>query len=327
MEEKIKKALIIRLSSLGDVVIASSILEFLYRHEVEVHFAVYEEFADIFEGDPRISKLFRIKRTLKGKLAAIKEIRSEEYDLVVDLHKKFFPVILSLFARTKWRTSYRKNSFERYLAVCLKKKIEESPLHKRYVEVVKKYFEIKEVPLPELISLKKPDFELPPEYAVFVPGASKKTKRWPMEYFLELGKLIHERFKIPVVIIGKEKYAESYPEGFINLEHKTTLRELLYILKNARFVVSNDTGPAHMAAAVGTPLFVVFGPTIPEFGFRPAGKGYVKVFEKNLPCRPCSLHGSDQCPLGHLKCILDIKPEEIYNEIERFFSGSAYKDF
>lgn len=320
MEEKINRVLIIRLSSLGDIVIATSLVEFLYRKGVKIHFAVYEEFADLFENDPRIEKVIKIKRSFKGKIDGLKTVRGEEYDLVVDLHRKLYPAILTCLAKTRKCAACEKRSLERRLAVIFKKRMEEYPLYRLYVEAVKKYFKVDNVPFPKLVSLKKPDFEIPVEYVVFVPGASKRTKAWPIDYYVKLGNLVNERFGLPILLVGKEIMVNSLPKGFVNLQSSTSLRELLYILKNAKFVVSNDTGPAHMAAAVGTPLFVIFGPTIPEFGFKPAGDGFIKIIEKKLPCRPCSPHGLDRCPLEHWKCMLDIKPEEVFGEIEKYYT-------
>ncbi|MDI6850940.1 MAG: glycosyltransferase family 9 protein [bacterium] len=323
MQEEINKVLVIRLSSLGDLVILSSLVEFLYRKGKRIHLVLYEEFADLYEEDNRIEKLIVINRTLKGKFKGLKSIREEEYDLVVDAHRKIYPFLLSLLSRAKHIIRVRKNSWERRMAVLFKRDIRETPLYELFVKSVEKYISVDVVPKPKLIFTKKPEFDLPNKYAVLVPGASKWTKRWPLEYYLELGKKIVEKLGLSVVVIGKERLIDLVPTGFINLQSNTTLRELLYILKNASFVVSNDTGPAHMAAAVGTPLFVIFGPTIPEFGFRPAGEGFIKLFEKKLPCRPCSLHGLDKCPMEHFRCMKEIKPEEVFSEIERFYSGRS----
>lgn len=323
MQEEISKILVIRLSSLGDLVILSSLVEFLHSKGKRIHLALYEEFADLYEGDPRVEKLIVIKRTFKGKLKGLKSVREEEYDLVVDAHRKIYSVLLTLVSKAKCRARARKNSWERRMAVLFKREIKEVPLYELFVRSVEKYIPVDVIPKPKLISTKKPEFDLPNKYAVLVPGASKWTKMWPAKYYLELGRKIVENFGLPVIVIGKERLIDPLPSGFINLQSNTTLRELLYVLKNASFVVSNDTGPAHMTAAIGTPLFVIFGPTIPEFGFRPAGEGFIKLFEKKLPCRPCSLHGLDKCPMEHFKCMKEIKPEEVLSEIERFYSGRS----
>lgn len=317
----------VRLSSLGDLVILSSALEYLHRQNVKIYLAVYEQFSELYEKDPRIEKVIAIRRNFWGKLKGLIEIRRYSFDLVLDLHRKFYPFLISLLAIAKHRSHIVKNSLDRILAVRFKKKIEEKPLFISFVEPAFPFFASREVPFPTLVSMEQPEYHLPEKYAVIVPGASKRTKMWPHEYYVSLGKRIYSRFHIPLIVIGKENLITENPEGFINLSRQTNLRQLLYILSNAEFVVSNDTGPAHMTAAVGTPLFVIFGPTVPEFGFRPKGKGYVKVFEKTLPCRPCSLHGTERCPAKHFRCMLEIKPEEVFNEIERFYTRKVDSNF
>jgi len=313
-----KKILLIRLSSLGDIVILSSTLEYLKKRAL-VDIVLYEQFADLFIDDPRIRKIIAIPRTNSGKIKAFKRIREEKYDVVIDCHKKLYTILLSLAAKTKKKISIKKNGLERRFAVWFKKEIIEKPLYITYLEPLITLFKEEKYPIPKLVSMKKPAFDIEGEYAVFVPGASKNTKKWPLEYFLQLAEMVYKKFNIRPVFV------DSQP---LNIKHdfltdfggKTNLRELAYILDKAEFVVSNDTGPAHMAAAVSTPLFVIFGSTIPQFGFRPVSEAPVFLFERKLRCRPCSLHGKGRCPRGDLLCLKDIKPEEVFKKIEEFLS-------
>ena len=313
-----KKILLIRLSSLGDIVILSSALEYL-EGKAMVDIALYEQFADIYMDDPRIRKIIPIPRTIKGKIKAFKQIREEKYDVVVDCHKKFYTILLSRTARTCKRISIKKNSLKRRMTVWLKKEIVERPLYMTYIEPLVALFKEKKYPVPKLVSMKKPPFDVEGKYAVFVPGASKNTKKWPREYFLQLAEMTYRKLNIKPVFVDAQPLNIKL-SFLIDLGGKTNLRELAYILHGAEFVVSNDTGPAHMAAALSTPLFVIFGSTIPEFGFRPVSGAPVFLFERKLRCRPCSLHGKDRCSRGDLLCLKDIKPEEVFKKIEEFLS-------
>ena len=313
-----KKILLIRLSSLGDIVILSSALEYL-EGKAMVDIALYEQFVDIYMDDPRIRKIIPIPRTLKGKIKAFKQIREEKYDVVVDCHKKFYTILLSRTARACKRISIKKNSLKRRMAVWFKKEIVERPLYMTYIEPLVALFKEKKYPVPKLVSMKKPPFDIEGKYAVFVPGASKNTKKWPREYFLQLAEMTYRKLNIKPVFVDAQPLNIRL-SFLIDLGGKTNLRELAYILHGAEFVVSNDTGPAHMAAALSTPLFVIFGSTIPEFGFRPVSEAPVFLFERKLRCRPCSLHGKDRCPRGDLLCLKDIKPEEVFRKIEEFLS-------
>lgn len=313
-----KKILLIRLSSLGDIVILSSALEYL-EGKAMVDIALYEQFADIYMDDPRIRKIIPIPRTIKGKIKAFKQIREEKYDVVVDCHKKFYTILLSRTARACKRISIKKNSLKRRMAVWFKKEIVERPLYITYIEPLVALFKEKKYPVPKLVAMKKPPFDIEGKYAVFVPGASKNTKKWPREYFLQLAEMTYRKLNIKPVFVDAQPLNIRL-SFLIDLGGKTNLRELAYILHGAEFVVSNDTGPAHMAAALSTPLFVIFGSTIPEFGFRPVSEAPVFLFERKLRCRPCSLHGKDRCPRGDLLCLKDIKPEEVFRKIEEFLS-------
>ena len=108
------------------------------------------------------------------------------------------------------------------------------------------------------------------EYVVLVPGAAQANKRWPIERFAELASKIGERFGLSIVATGSQgerEYIEAIQAGgktrVINLAGKTTVRELIPLMKKASLVVSNDTGPGHIAAALGVPIVMIFGPTNP----------------------------------------------------------------
>ena len=104
------------------------------------------------------------------------------------------------------------------------------------------------------------------KYAVIVPGAAQPNKRWPIERFAELAGKIGERFGLSIVATGSQgerEYIEAIGKRVINLAGKTSVRELIPLMKKASLVVSNDTGPGHIAAALGVPIVMIFGPTNP----------------------------------------------------------------
>jgi len=104
----------------------------------------------------------------------------------------------------------------------------------------------------------------------------------------------------------------------INLAGDLTLLESAALISKVDLVVSNDSAPLHIANAVKTDVFTIFGPTVKEFGFYPYRKND-KIFEVDLECRPCGKHGGKECPLGHFKCMLEVKPEIIWKEIKNKF--------
>jgi heptosyltransferase-2 len=97
---------------------------------------------------------------------------------------------------------------------------------------------------------------------------------------------------------------------------RLALREAAALIERAAVLVTNDSAPLHVAAAVGTPIVAVFGPTVPDFGFGPRGPRDVVVERLGLACRPCSAHGPRTCPLGHHRCMQDIHVEDVLRAIE-----------
>jgi ADP-heptose:LPS heptosyltransferase len=87
-------------------------------------------------------------------------------------------------------------------------------------------------------------------------------------------------------------------------------------MKISRLVISGDTGPMHIAEALNAPLIVIMGSSVREFGFYPSSEKSVVIENAGLSCRPCSHIGKEKCPKGHFKCMLEIKPEAVYNKIK-----------
>lgn len=161
--------------------------------------------------------------------------------------------------------------------------------------------------------------EIPPGAIGVAPGARHATKRWPIVYYAELidRLALRKRYVVPV-------FLSSSPE---DLELETELRRLVRRPESMRIVrqplrraaamlgrlsslVTNDSGLMHLAAAVGTRVVALFGPTVLEFGFEPAGPGH-QILERPLDCRPCSVHGGPVCPRGHFRCMKETSPEDV----------------
>ena len=140
------------------------------------------------------------------------------------------------------------------------------------------------------------------------PFATHPDKAWPMGYWLSLIPLI-ERQGLDWVIVGKNPDHLQALDDPRNLTGRTALRETCAILSQARALVTADSGPMHLATAVGTPVVALFGPTSKVWGFYPSGE-HDTVLERALGCRPCSLHGSTRCRNGR-ECLTGIEPEEV----------------
>lgn len=150
-------------------------------------------------------------------------------------------------------------------------------------------------------------FGLPPRYAAFCPGAEYgPAKRWP--YFRELA----EDLALPAVMVGSASDRDAC-EGIrgTNLAGRTTLDEAIDILACAEYVVSNDSGLMHVAAALGRPLIALYGSSSPEF--TPPLSSRAQILKLDLPCSPCFRR---ECPLGHFNCMMQLTPDQVLAAVD-----------
>ncbi len=164
-------------------------------------------------------------------------------------------------------------------------------------------------------------------YCVLAPGSVWPTKRWPPEYYLAVGTTVADR-GVRVFLSGGiedtplcEAIARDIP-GAVSTCGILTLRQSAELYRRAAFVLTGDTAPQHIAAAAGTRVFTLFGPTVREFGFWPYTDRGV-VIEEDLACRPCGVHGHVRCPEGTHRCMRAITPERVTALILECFEGDA----
>ena len=149
-------------------------------------------------------------------------------------------------------------------------------------------------------------------FVALAPGSVWATKRWTTSGFASLAVGLRSRAIEPLLVGGVEDLpachavADAVPGGLRSLAGRTTVAELAAILARAAALVGNDSGAAHVAAAVRTPVVAVFGPTVPSSGLAPVGDEHVIVEQGDLACRPCSRHGGPRGPLGHFRCMREI---------------------
>jgi heptosyltransferase-2 len=149
-------------------------------------------------------------------------------------------------------------------------------------------------------------------------GSAWPTKRWPAEKWARLIRKLSEKFGTRVLMVGgpgEKEWNEEIErlagrEHCLNLTGKTSMPELMEAIRPLKVFVSNDSGPMHIASALGVPAVGIFGPTTKELGFFPYGRGN-RVVETPLDCRPCALHGSKRCPRGHFLCMRLLTVEEV----------------
>ncbi|MEN3038466.1 MAG: lipopolysaccharide heptosyltransferase II [Candidatus Kryptonium sp.] len=327
-----QKILIIRLSSIGDIVLATPLIRVLRNKfpTAQIDFIVKKEFAQILKYNPNITNLieFDTANGFKELLKVRRRISKERYDLIVDIHNNLRSIFLRTFAGAQV-VRVNKRIFKRFLLVKFKINLYKNAIHvvERYIETLSN-FSIKNdnqglnVFVPEYMieAVKnKINFSADDLYIAIAPSAKHETKRWLPERFAQLGDKLIEKFNAKIILLGSEedkprcetvkRLMQNQP---INLCGQTSLLESAAVLSLCKLLITNDSGLMHIGSAMKTKIVAIFGSTVKEFGFFPYGTESI-VVEKNIPCRPCTHIGREKCPKGHFKCMNDIQVEDVFN--------------
>ena len=305
------KVLILKPSSLGDVIHALPVARLLRRQypHCEIHWWLSKDLLPLLEGDPDITRLIPFNRRRwwapncpTGLWQTVRAARHERYDLVIDLQGLLRSALFGWLANGAFtvgvldkreggsafydlaidRPGYHSHAVEWYLSIAkaLGLKVDmgfewlpERPLVK--AEIHRKW------PLDDV------------SWIVFCPGARWENKQWPLKNFAELADdILHQHASAKIVILGGREDApkgqilhQRHPERILDLTGCTSLAEMVEWIRISRVVVTNDTGPMHVAAAMSKPVVAFFGPTAPE---RTGPYGQIdKVLRANLACMPC----------------------------------------
>ncbi len=323
------KVLFIRFSSLGDVLLTTPIIRAFRTHfpNAEIHFLTKKQFAPILEYNPFIDTLISFDAENESMLQLIIRLQKEHYSHIIDLHDKLRSALIKRFVPGKTFTYKKKHSYRKKLL----KDHDLKPISST-VDLYASVLENFNLSLDE----KKPDFFLPDNEKVIAssflpsdkkrivtmsPGASWHTKQYPTKYYKEIILHLLDHSDIRIVLIGttQEKnltteLAALSENKILNLGGRTTLIESAVIIKHSDLFISGDCGPMHIAVAFEIPQIAIFGPTHPKLGFAPLNPN-AEVLTLDLDCSPCTLHGNNLCPKAHFKCMMDIKPEEIFEKI------------
>jgi len=317
------KILVIRLSSLGDIIITEPVV-----HTLATQFPVAEIYYLVKPGFKDLMLTFPANLTIlpwNDDLDSLIKLRRIKFDILIDLHNKPNTALIRLFCRAKIKTIYNKKHSLRHAIVTHKTTQSISSTLDLYFSALSKINISPEPRYPQIVpddsakeimenhGLKNNDFIL------IFPGATSNTKRWLTHYFAELINLIVPSMKVVLAGGNSEKsitseVTELCHHNIIDLTAKTNLRQLISLTDSAQAVIANDSGPAHIAAALHKPQITIFGATSPKLGFAPLNDKNVLI-SQNLPCSPCSLHGSNSCPLHHFNCMKTITPQIIYKEL------------
>lgn len=327
------KILVIRLSSIGDIVLTSPVLRCIkkkYPH-CEIHYLTKKPYAAIVQHNPNISKLHFLRKSI-GVL--IEELKRENFDQIIDLHNNVRTLRIKKGLDKVPAHSFNKLNIQKWLLTNFKVNI------MPHIHIVERYMETVK-PLGVYSDGLGLDYFIAPEeevavddiptthmhgYVGVVIGAAHNTKKLPVEKLIELCSKINH----PILLLGGKDDIEA-ASNIVNVDPikiysacgKFTINESADLVRKAKVIVTHDTGLMHIAAAYKKKTISIWGNTVPAFGMYPYKTDYEVAEVKKLWCRPCSKIGHRKCPLGHFKCMKKQDIDQLVNSVHQYLNINA----
>lgn len=340
--KKIEKILIIRLSSLGDVVLTTPVVKALKQKfpQAQISFLTKSRYLDLLKNDPHVFSLIGLDsrdkhKGISGFLKLVRQLRTFKFDLLVDLHANLRSFFIRHLLEAGIKIKYHKRWSTRFLLVHFKF-LKARPNHTvdSYLKTLEKvgvnsfergpriFLDQKsEGFVKEFLIEKKIEKD---DIVVGIhPGARWETKRWDEERFTQVCQILNRKPGLKIILFGDQRdqgaieriRPRAEDEGVFKAVN-LPLNEFMSLINSCDCFVTNDSGPMHIASALGVPVVAIFGPTHPKLGFSPIGSANV-VLTANVECSPCSLHGEKRCKKKSRYCMDLIEPEMVTEAVER----------
>ena len=345
------RILIVQTAFLGDVVLTLPLVAAVrqWAPQARVEVLTIPANAPIVEGQPGVDAVLTYdkrggQRGLRGLTQMRRAIRERAYDVVISPHRSWRSALLVAASGGRRRVGFRQwwTSWA-YTAT--------TPRPKRGHEVARNHELVKllhaDAPTPERFALRVESEARRQAEAAWsragvgegevlvgvLPGSQWGTKRWPAEHFAALIDRLSEWPRTHCALFGAPHerdiaaaVAAARRAPAIDFVGKTPLRALPAYMERCDVVVSNDTGPMHIAAALGKPIVTLYGPTTPALGFSPYGVAWEEASVASLGCRPCHAHGPERCPLSHWRCMRELRPEQVAQAVARLLRATRGAD-
>ncbi len=318
------KVLVIQTAFLGDAVISLSLAEELRRLSPDAHisYLVRPEVARIINFSPSVNQVliydkYNTENGIEGIRKKAVELNKAEFDVVFTLHNSKRTRMLIERLNAPQIIGYGDYN------ILTHKVTEVNEPHSaraiRLLQVI--YPEADLTTLPKLATsdlfLPKEVTNLPRPIIAMAPDSVWQTKQWGYDKYKSLLSLLRSK-NYSIIIIGVN---ESKLEGddhstynnVVDLTSKTSPEELTSVISYCDLLISNDSAPVHIATATCTPTIVIYGPTVPEFGFAPPSDIGQIIQNENLWCRPCASHGGNECPIHSHECMTSISAQNVFD--------------
>jgi ADP-heptose:LPS heptosyltransferase len=325
-----KKFLIIRFSSIGDIVLTSPVVRCLKNQfpEAELHYLTKKRNADLLVANPYIDKIHLFDDSLSD---TIRELNAENFDFIIDLHNNLRSLQVKLRIKAKSYT-FNKLNFRKILLTRLKiNTMPSEHIVDRNLDTLRPFSIANDgkgldhfIPEEDEYPIDQLPLNFKNGYVALVLAGTYATKRMPADKYK---RLIAET-KLPFILLGGkgERSMADLILGWdtgnvLDFTGKLRINQSASLVKNARLVISNDTGLMHIASAYHKKILSVWGNTSPQLGMYPylPGNGSEILEVEGLPCRPCSKLGYHQCPKKHFRCMNNIPENQMIDWVTRGF--------
>jgi heptosyltransferase-2 len=329
--QNLKRILIIQTASLGDVVLASPVIEKLATQypNAKIDFLLKYGYEGIYRRHPKIHFVIVWDKTEKkyaNLFELIKIIREKKYDAVINLQRFASSGLITALSGSKIRIGFNKNPFSMFFTKRVKHRIgkDKNNPHEtlRNLKLIESITD-KDVPAPMKLYPQQHDYAKVSqfktvEYITISPASLWFTKQYPEEKWIDFVSKIDKDIRVYFLGSPKEKelsdriIKSSGHGNSLNLAGELTFLESSALMKDARMNYVNDSAPMHFASAMNAKTTVIYCSTIPEFGFGPlADNANIIETKKQLDCKPCGLHGFKSCPKGHFECATTIETKQL----------------
>ena len=337
-----RRLLIIKPSSLGDIVHALPTVAALRRRlpSAKLTWLVKREWAEVLDGNPDLDEVLAVDLSMKGWPAAIRAVRARRFDVVVDLQGLLRSAMLGWMSGAPVRIGFANGREGSPWFYTDRVSVPAVSMHAvdRYLLIARALGAEPEKPGPSAFPLPHDagaevkvdallaaaDVQMGTVLVALNPSARWPTKRWPAESFAAVGDRLQQQVGVRVVVVGGaedrpiwEAVMRAMRTAPIDLAGKTTMKELIALLRRLQLFITNDSGPMHLAAAVGTPVIALFGPTDPT-RTGPYGAGHA-ILRSGIPCSPCF---SRRCTNAvTMECMTTIHPQQMIESATKLLKG------
>lgn len=327
------KFLVIQTASIGDVILATPVIEKLHYHfpDASIDFLVKTGNETLFSGHPFLHSVLvwdKSEKKYKNYRILLRIIRDNQYDCVINLQRFASTGFMTLYSGAKTTIGFNKNPFSPFFTHRTKHTIRLGNRHEtgRNLDLVriitdKKPFPVKLYPTKHDEARMSQYKTIP--YITISPASLWFTKQYPPEKWIEFIQSIEKSLAIYFLGSGKDASLcdriihDSGHKQSINLAGKLNFLESAVLMRDAGMNFMNDSAPVHLASAVNAPSTAIFCSTVPEFGFGPLSENSAVVQTSlDLYCKPCGLHGFAKCPEKHFKCALTIDKDDLIRRID-----------